>query len=77
MFTNVDCLRYDPHHGVMRVIIMYAIGATASLTILGYTVHMFLGGVVTPATEQIVTLIVVGLGAIAIFWMTWDILRHR
>ncbi len=77
IFTNVDCLRYDPHHAAMRAIIMYVIGVAASLAILGYTVHMFLGGIVTPATEQIITLIVICLGAIAIFWMTWDILRRR
>jgi len=61
----------------MRTVFMYTVGATASLVILGYTVHMFIGGMVSPSAEHIITALVVGLGAIAIFWMTWDILRRR
>jgi len=61
----------------MQAIIMYAVGAIASLVILGYTVHMFIGGMVSPATEYITTAIMVGIGAIAIIWMTWDVLRRR
>lgn len=60
----------------MRAIIMYAIGAIAFLAILGYSVHMFIGGLVTPNVEYTVTAAVIILGAIAISWMTWDIL-HR
>jgi len=61
----------------MHAIIMYIIGAIASLVILGYTVHMFVGGIVSPAAEHTITAVVVGIGAIAIFWMTRDVLRRR
>jgi len=44
---------------------------------MGYSVHMFVGGMVSPAAEHIITAIVVGIGAIAIAWMTRDILRRR
>jgi len=61
----------------MRTIIMYAIAAIASLVIMGYAVHMFIGGVVSPVTEHISIAVVVGIGAVAIAWMTWDVLNHR
>jgi len=61
----------------MQTMIMYAVGSIASLVILGYTVHMFIGGMVSPAVENAATAIVVGIGAIAIFWMTRDVLRRR
>ncbi|MDQ6959940.1 MAG: hypothetical protein Q9M27_02835 [Mariprofundaceae bacterium] len=61
----------------MRTIIMYAIGAIASLVILGYTVHMFIGGMVSHTVEHIAIATTVGIGAIAIFWMTWDVLKRR
>jgi len=61
----------------MRKTIVYAIGATASLFILGYTVHMFIGGLVSEQTEHIAIAAAVGIGAVAIGWMTWDILRRK
>ena len=81
-FTDLDLLAVDyalfhPHGFPMRKIIVYAIGATASLFILGYTVHMFLGGLVSAAAEHAATAIVVGIGAVAIGWMTWDIIRRK
>jgi len=73
----VDCFSPHPHNFDMRTIIIYVIGATAFLAILGYCVHMFIGGLVSPAVEHTATAVVVGLGAIAIFWMTWNILHRR
>lgn len=61
----------------MRPIIMFAIGAFASLCILGYAVHMFIGGLVSRQTEIITIGGAVFIGASAIGWMTWDVLRRR
>jgi uncharacterized membrane protein len=61
----------------MRQIISLSIGAIASLCILGYAVHMFIGGLVQPSTEMAVIAIAVLIGASAIGWMTWDVLRRR
>jgi len=74
---RLDCFPFLLHDAIMRTVIMYVIGAIASLVIMGYTVHMFIGGMVSPATEHIVTAIVIGIGAIAIFWMTRDVLKRR
>lgn len=61
----------------MRILLFYAIGAAASLFILGYTVHMFVGGLVSKETEValIAAAVFLGLGVIA--FMTWDVLKKR
>jgi len=50
----------------MREIIVYGIAATSSLILLAYTVHMFVGGLVSERTENIAMIVVTGIGAIAI-----------
>jgi hypothetical protein len=61
----------------MRPIIMFVIGASASLFILGYAVHMFVGGLVSRPAEITIIGIAEVIGASAIGWMTWDVLRRR
>lgn len=61
----------------MRPIIMFVLGASASLFILGYAVHMFIGGLVSRSTEIAVIGLAVLIGASAIAWMTWDVLKRR
>ncbi len=61
----------------MRAIIMYAVGAIASLVIMGYAVHMFIGGMVSPTAEHAIIAVIVSIGAAAIAWMTWDVLNRR
>jgi hypothetical protein len=56
---------------------MFTIGAIASLCILGYAVHMFIGGLVSRQTEFITIGVAILIGASAIGWMTWDVLRRR
>ncbi len=36
----------------MREIILYGVSAVAWLVILGYSIHIFVGGLVSPATER-------------------------
>ncbi len=61
----------------MKEIVLYCIAATSSLVILGYSVHMFLGGLVNPQTEAIVIAAAVTAGAIVIGIMAWDVIRRR
>jgi len=61
----------------MRPVILFTIGASASLFILGYVVHMFIGGLVSRPTEIIVIAVAVLIGAAVIGWMAWDVLRRR
>lgn len=61
----------------MKEIIIYAIAAFSSITILGYTVHMFIGGLVSKQTETwaIIATCTVGAGVIAL--LAWDVVKHR
>jgi len=61
----------------MRELIIYSISGCASLFILGYTVHIFIGGLVEEKTEIIAIIIAVCIGALGIAWMAWDILKSR
>lgn len=61
----------------MKEIIIYLIAAIAGLTIFGYSIHMFIGGLVSPETEA--TIIMVGciIAAAIMAAMAWDIIKHR
>lgn len=61
----------------MREIIVYSISAIAALTVLGYTVHMFVGGLVEPGTERLLIAGACGIGVIVIGLMAWDVMRRR
>lgn len=61
----------------MKEVIVYGIVAISSLILLGYTVHMFIGGIVSERTETIVMLIAILTGATVIGFMAWDIIRRR
>jgi hypothetical protein len=65
------------HDSVMREIIIYSISGCASLFILGYTVHIFIGGLVEPLTETISIIIAILLGASVMAWMVWDVLKNH
>lgn len=61
----------------MKVLLVYGISGLASLFILGYSVHIMVGGLVAAQTETIM-IIVAELIAIAVMgWMVWDVRRRR
>ena len=61
----------------MKEVIVYGVVAVSSLILLAYTVHMFIGGMVSERTETIAMLIAMIIGAIAIGFMVWDVIRRR
>jgi hypothetical protein len=61
----------------MKEVIVYGVVAVSSLILLGYTVHMFIGGIVSERTETIAMLIAMLVGAIAIGFLAWDVIRRR
>lgn len=61
----------------MKEIIVYGIAATSSLILLAYTVHMFVGGLVSERTENIAMIVVTGVGAIAIALLARTAIRIR
>jgi multisubunit Na+/H+ antiporter MnhB subunit len=61
----------------MKELIVYSVAAVSSLFILGYTVHMFVGGLVEPKTEIALVATACVAGALVMGLMAWDVLRRR
>ena len=61
----------------MREIIIYSISAIAALIVLGYSVHMFVGGLVEPTTERMLITGACLIGGVVIGLMAWDVMRRR
>lgn len=61
----------------MKEIIIYGIAATSSLILLAYTVHMFIGGLVSERTETIAMIVVTGIGAVGIGILAWKAVKIR
>jgi multisubunit Na+/H+ antiporter MnhB subunit len=58
-------------------IFIYAIVAITALFITGYTVHMFIGGLVSPEVEYQLIALVCLIIAAAIVYMAWDVIQRR
>ncbi len=61
----------------MKELLLYGLAALGGLVVLGYSVHMFIGGLVSPDTERTVILIVCLIGAACLAYMGWDIVTRR
>ena len=61
----------------IKEIVLYLIVAFSALFILGYSVHMFIGGLVSPEMERAITYGVCGIGLLVIGFMAWDIKKRR
>jgi hypothetical protein len=61
----------------MKEAFIYIIVAFASLVILGYSIHMFIGGLVSETTERNVIMIACGIGVVVLAFMGWDIVQKR
>lgn len=61
----------------MREIIVYGIAAIASLAILAYTIHMFIGGLVSPELEKMIMIGAVLVGVAVIGFMARDVVDRR
>jgi hypothetical protein len=61
----------------MKEAIVYGIVAVSSLVLLGYTVHMLIGGIVSERTEAMVMVVAIFFGTVTIGIMAWDVIRRR
>jgi hypothetical protein len=61
----------------MKEIIIYSIAAIASLAILAYSIHMFVGGLVSAEHEKMFMIGAILLGAAVIGFMARDVIRSR
>ncbi|MDP1708362.1 MAG: hypothetical protein Q8L89_04780 [Gammaproteobacteria bacterium] len=61
----------------MKELLIYTLAGLSGLVILGYSVHMFIGGLVSPETEYTVIAIVCLIGALCLAYMAWDVVKRR
>lgn len=61
----------------MKEILLYTVAGISSLIVLGYSVHMFVGGLVSAETETSLIAAICGVGALVIGIMAWDVVRRR
>jgi hypothetical protein len=61
----------------MKEAILLIIAAVSSIFILGYSIHMLIGGLVSAATEQWIIIAACLLGTAVLAFMGWDIIRQR
>jgi len=61
----------------MKEIIIYSIAAIAGITVFGYSMHMFIGGLVEPQTETLIITTACLLAAAIMAFMTWDVIKTR
>lgn len=61
----------------MKEIIVYGMVAVSSLLLMGYSVHMLVGGLVSERAEHIAMAVVVFAGVLGIGFMVWDVIRRR
>ncbi len=61
----------------MREILVYVVVGLSSLITMSYVVHMFLGGLVSEDTEDLVTNLVRLVVLALLAFMAWDVVRRR
>ena len=61
----------------MKELIFYLIIAATALFILGYSVHMLVGGLVAPETERWLVTAACLIGVSVLGLMAWDVARRR
>lgn len=58
-------------------ILIFLVAGIGALFITGYAVHMFVGGLVSSATEQQLIAVVCTIVLCAIAYMVWDVIQRR
>ncbi|WP_455208304.1 hypothetical protein [Kaarinaea lacus] len=61
----------------MKELVILIFVAISSLFILGYSIHMFVGGLVSPQTEKISIIAAVIIGGVILVFLGLDIVRQR
>lgn len=61
----------------MKEILIYLIAAIASITIFGYSIHMFIGGWVEPQTETVIITIGCIIATGVVGFLAWDVINKR
>jgi len=62
---------------VLQEVIVYVIVAISSLFIMGFAMHMLVGGLVSPGTEDLLIVLICLADMVAIGFMARDVIRRR
>lgn len=65
------------HHAPMKEILVYLVSGIASLVIFGYSVHMFVGGLVSEQIETLLIAVVVIVAAVAEIYFIREAMLNR
>lgn len=58
-------------------ILIFIVAGISALFITGFAVHMFVGGLVSPDTENQLIVLVCSLAFCVIAYMAWDVIQRR
>ncbi|PCH60821.1 MAG: hypothetical protein COC05_03200 [Gammaproteobacteria bacterium] len=61
----------------LKEIFIYLIAIATGLFVTGYSVHMLIGGLVSPTTEKIIIAVICTITAIVIGFMAYDVKKQR
>jgi len=61
----------------LKEIFIYLIAIATGLFVTGYSVHMLIGGLVSPTTERAIIAVVCIITALAIGFMAYDVKKQR
>ena len=67
----------EPLAQLMKETLILILVAGSSIFILGYSIHMLIGGLVDETTERWIITAACLTGAAVVAFMGWDILRQR
>ena len=61
----------------MGEIIIFLVAGIGCLFVMGYTVHMFVGGLVSPESEHLLIAIACSIVGAIMAYMAWDVVQRR
>ena len=61
----------------LQEIFVYCVVAISSLFIMGFAMHMLVGGLVSPETEELLIILICLADSVAIGFMARDVIRRR
>jgi len=62
---------------IIQEVAVYLVVAISSLFIMGFVMHMLVGGLVSPETEEMLIILICLVDLIAISLMARDVIRRR
>lgn len=76
---NNDTTNPMPYHDwiTFKEIVFYLVAIAIGLFVMGYSVHMLVGGIVSATTEKLIIAAVCAIALVAIGFMAADVKKRR